>query len=1136
LSGAAELLTRLRAMGVHLSLEDETIRLNAPKGALTPALQAELKASKTEILESLRSAQRSSFKGTSGPIPRVARQKLMPLSFAQQRLWFLQQMDPESAAYNLESAFCMKGNLDPDALDRSLHSIILRHEDLRTIFVQHDGTPYTKIADGSGWKMDRLSLDRYPGESLEQAVTRFNDETTRRPFNLEQAPLLRAYFLRSGEQEAVLVLSMHHIISDGWSMGVLIRELAENYRALLLGESPSITDLPIQYIDYSVWQREWLASGVLDRQAQYWRKQLEAAPPVVRFPPDRERSSAADPRGRRSKLVLPAGFVERLHAFGRAHDTTLFMTLLSVFMLLLSRYSGLQDVVVGSPSANRNRAELSELIGFFINNLVLRVKVEDNITFLELLRWVREATLGAYENQDLPFDYLVREIRTDRNPEHTPFFQTMFILQNFPLDELKLPELTVTPLEIDPSTGRFDLTVEVYPYRKELVVYFDYRIDLYHDATIGELQKNFKHMLESVIDNPGVLLEYVPLWPESEREELLNFGNPPTVAMPAGALLLDALTTVVKETPDRIAVRAGTESLTYAELDDRAERLSVRLQQAGASRGSLIPVCLNRSTELLVALLAVLKAGAAYVPLDPASPKHRIRAILDDILPSVLISESSLFPLLEPYRSQCLALGGSALVGCEETPVEPRTPHAEVPAPADLAYVIFTSGSTGNPKGVEITHGALANFLKSMSKEPGFTSQNRILAVTTVSFDIAGLELFLPLYVGGETIIALEPGDLPTLLDDLARVRPTVMQATPAMWQMLISAGWEGDAALTAFCGGEALTPTLAAALLPRVKALWNMYGPTETTIWSSVYRVPSAVGTSIPLGGPIQNTRFYVLDAGMEPVPFGVTGELYIGGIGLARGYFRRPELTAESFTIAPFGETDRLYRTGDLVRRRRDGTIEFLGRADFQVKVRGFRIELGEIEHALRQQPEIAECVMLLREDAGQKELVAYLVFYPGQTVSLASLRRRLRERIPDYMIPAKTVTLPALPRLPNGKLDRSKLPSPDQAQNPVDRSAYGFIHNLPAHPTESAIARVFQDLLHTDRVGIDQSFFDLGAHSLLLVKAHERLRQELAPNLRLVSFFQYPTIAELAAHIDQCRVAAGEIGNAGHDTETG
>jgi amino acid adenylation domain-containing protein len=1127
MSNAAELLERLRTIGVQLSLEDERIRLNAPKGALTPALQAELKASKPELLELLRLAQQNGRRGTAGFIPKVPRQELMPLSFAQQRLWFLQQMDPESRAYNLLAGVRMEGNLDANLLERSLHRIILRHENLRTSFVQYDGSPYTRITDGSGWKMDTLALDYHPNESLEQAVTRFAEERANKPFDLEQVPLLRAYLLRSGEQEWVLLLSMHHIISDGWSMGILVRELAENYRALRIEEPPRITDLAVQYLDYSVWQREWLATGVVERQMQHWRRCLEGAPPVVLFPQDRARPSATTARGRRSKLVLAAEMVERLQAFGRAHDATLFMTMLSAFMLLLSRYSGLEDVVVGSASAGRSRAELSEVIGFFVNNLVLRAKVEGNITFVELLQRVRESTLGAYENQDVPFDHLVRELRTDGNPEYAPLFQTMFILQNFPLEELQLPEVTISPLEFDTQTARFDLTVEIYPFRKELWVNFDYRIDLYDDVTIAELQRSFMHVLEFVTANPSVSLESVPLLPESAREELLNFGNPSPVTLPSGSLLLDAFKKAVNKTPTKIAVRAGMQSLTYSELNDSADKLCGRLQRAGASPGSLIPVCLNRSAELLVALLAVLKSGAAYVPLDPASPKHRITAILDDLQPCVLVSENSLLPLLERYQSQCLALDGDVLEGDEAPAGKTTASLIETPAPDSLAYVIFTSGSTGKPKGVEISHLALANFLDSMCREPGFTSRDRILAVTTASFDIAGLELFLPLYVGGEVIVALAPGDLPALLDDLVRVRPTVMQATPALWQMLIGGGWEGDADVTALCGGEALSPTLAAALLTRVKGLWNMYGPTETTVWSSVVRVNSATGTSIPIGGPIQNTRFYVLDSRKEPVPFGVVGQLYIGGDGLARGYFKRPELTVERFSIAPFGKDERLYQTGDLVRRRRDGTIEFLGRADFQVKLRGFRIELAEIEHALRQQAEIDECVVVLREDGEQKELAAYVVFHPGRAISGAQLRNRLRERIPDYMIPVSTVVLDALPRLPNGKLNRSQLPAPDRTRDFAEGFSQESPHHFSSNATESAITKVFQELLHTNRIGIDQRFFDLGVHSLLLVKAHDRLRRELDPGLRLVSLFRYPSVASLAAHIDGCRTPKVEIG---------
>ena len=1125
MSSAAELLKQLRALGVQLHLEGDVLRLNAPKGALTPELQMQLKAAKQEILSLLRTIQQNGSNAGTAPMVRVERRELMPLSYAQQRLWFLNQMQPESGAYGLLYLFRIEGDLDEEVLEESLKRIVLRHEALRTNFVQREGSPFTTIRDGMNWRLEKRLLDRRGGETLESAAARFAESVVDDPFQLETGPLFRAYLLRVAEGEQVLTLSIHHIVSDGWSMGVLVREWIENYRALRAGETPRMQELPVQYVDYAEWQRQWLEGGVLERQMLYWRKQLEGAPAVAMFPPDHSRLLDGRTPGRRVKRILPAEMAAQLGAFSRAHDSTLFMTMLATFTLLLSRYSGQRDVVVGTPSANRSRTELSELIGFFVNNLVLRVDVQDGISFLELLARVRETTLGAYEHQDAPFDHLVRASQSDRNPEYSPLFQTMFILQNFPLEEVQLPGVHVSHLELDDTIARFDLTVEIYPFRNELHLYFDYRTDLYDEATIDGLQESFEHVLRSVMRTPEALVEAVPLMVEEAKEALIQWGNPAAVGTSADVLVVDALERFAAETPDKIAVRAGEQSLMYAELNARANALAARLQLAGAGRGSLVPVCLHRSTELLVALFAVLKTGAAYVPLDPIYPAHRIAGILEDVKPDVLVTERSLLSLLSAYERQCIFMDELDF----EDAHDGEQSLQEQTAREDLAYVIFTSGSTGRPKGVEVSHGALANFLEAMRVAPGFTREDRILAVTTVSFDIAGLEMFLPIYVGGEVVVALAPGDLPTLLADLEREKPTVMQATPALWQMLVSAGWEGDAALTILCGGEALTPQLASSLLSRSKALWNMYGPTETTIWSSALRIHAADGASVPVGGPIRNTTFYVLDAQHEPVPLGVTGELYIGGAGLARGYLHREELTAERFVRASFGDGERLYRTGDLVRRRRDGTLDFLGRTDFQVKLRGFRIELGEIEHALRQQPEVAESVVLLRDAGAEKELIAYLVLRADETLTYAQLRQRLRERLPEYMVPANLVVLSQFPRLPNGKLDRSKLPAPETEEQTQMELAHDR-DDQTATATEAAIAKVFRELLHTDKIGVEQRFFDMGAHSLMLVKAHDRLRRELDPELLLVSFFQYPSVFSLARHIDQRRASAGETVHAG------
>ena len=1102
-----ELLTHLRSLGVRLYLEEDKLRLNAPKGLLTPELQAELKANAPELIKMLRAMKEPGSRAHAVPMERVERTEWMPLSFAQQRIWFLQQLDKASVAYNLMGVLRIEGDLNQEVLERSLKAVLLRHEALRTCFRQLEGSPYTSIRSGEDWKMQRSEMDRLPGESTEKALWRYVDTVVQRPFDLEKGSLWRAFLLKD-RQIHFLVICVHHIVSDGWSMGVAVQEITENYKAFAAGVEPPLESLPIQYADYAEWQRKWFSSGVLDRQLEYWRCQLKDAPPITVFPHDRKALSTSSATGRRSKHVLPASLVAEIKKFSRAQESTLFMVMLSAFMILLARYSGQKDVVVGSPSANRNRAELSKLIGFFVNNLVLRAQVDEDISFLTLLKRIRETARDAYEHQDVPFDRLVQELQIDRNPDVSPLFQTMLILQNFQMDALQLPGMTITPMENDAVNARFDLTVEMYPVRNELHLYFDYRSDLYDHETILEIQASYEQVLRHVIAHPDTTTGRIPLLSPQQRQVVLLSSIGPAAKF-SDKLLLAALYQHAKETPDRIAVRSGDKQLSYAELALQVDRIANALHQAHVSRGALVPVLLKRSTDLLAALLGVLQAGAAYVPLDPIYPKQRIAGILTDVQPTVILTERGLTSLVEEWSERCLLFEDAGFAGGQQ-----ETPPAILPATADdLAYVIFTSGSTGKPKGVEISHGALANLLNSMRREPGLTSSDRLLAVTTISFDIAALEFFLPIYAGAELVIAREPGNLPALLHDLDTVRPSFLQATPSLWQMLLSANWKGDLSLTALCGGEALTGDLAALLTPMVGSLWNMYGPTETTIWSSVYRVGAADKASVPIGGPIDNTQLFVLDAQLEPVPIGVAGELYIGGAGLARGYFGQPELTASRFVANPFDTGTMLYRTGDLVRMRRDGRFDFLGRTDFQVKLRGFRIELGEIEHAMRQQPEIYECVVLLRDSEGEKALVAYVVYRSGETLSSSQLQQRMRERIPEYMVPSSVVVLASLPRLPNGKLDRSRLPAPEAAKiEAVDAMVSGSA-------TEVAITRVFQELLHLQRIDVKKRFFEFGAHSLLLVRAHDQLRRALYADLQLVSFFHYPSISALATNIDTC-----------------
>jgi amino acid adenylation domain-containing protein len=915
---------------------------------------------------------------------------------------------------------------------------------------------------------------------------------------------------------------MHHIVSDGWSIGVLVREFAELYPACAQGRQHSLPPLAIQYVDFAAWQRTWLESGELDRQLPYWKKQLAGAPPVVGFPPDHRRHGADLFRGARSELLIPRPLVTALEQLSQRHGVTLFMTLLATFKLLLARYSGQEDIVVGSPSANRNRAELHPLIGFFVNNLVLRTDLSGNPTFAELLGRIREVTRGAYEHQDVPFDTLVHAMHAERSLEHSPLFQVMFILQNFPLEDLDLAGLRTAPLEPEVEHARFDLTVEVFPRHGEMCAYFDYNSDLYEPDTIARIQQHYLALLQAVCADPDQSIACIPLLSASERQKLIVDWNRTEAEIPA-ICFHQRVETHARTTPDRLAVMAKGDSLTYGELDQRASRIAAELRAGGAGPATLVALCIARSTDLVAALLGVAKSGAAYVPLDPGYPPGRILNIVEDAKPLVILTTTDLLPSLPAadgssfFKVICLdKLDPSAVAASRAQQDKPQIAAAH---PDNLAYVIFTSGSTGRPKGVQITHRALVNFLDSMCREPGFDSNDVLLAVTTVSFDIAALELLLPLYSGATVCIAVEPGNPEHLLADFERYRPTVMQGTPAIWKLLIAAGWKGDPNLKILCGGEALDTDLARSLLVRSQSLWNMYGPTETTIWSAVLPIEQVGWTAIPVGRPIQNTSFYVFDTLGEPTPFGVAGELWIGGEGLSRGYLNRPDLTADRFMFKSFPELTqagpgvRLYRTGDLVRYRSDGTLDFLGRMDHQVKLRGFRIELGEIENVLRNFPGVLDAVTLLRESNDDKRLVAYLVFSGGAAPAVATLRDHLRATLPDYMIPSAFVFLQELPRLPNGKLDRNALPLQEQKPD-----AGGLKFAAAATSLQQAISAAFCTVLEVEQVGVDQNFFDLGAHSLQIVRVHEELNQRIAAKVPLISFFQYPTIQTLAAFIEQ------------------
>jgi amino acid adenylation domain-containing protein len=1110
-----ELLSDLRSKSVALTLEDDALKCSAPKGVLTKELREELAARKPEIISFLRTSH-DPWREERSVIPRIDRSGLLPLSFAQQRLWFLNQLDPDSPVYNIPITVRMRGRLDIPALERALIELVHRHEDMRTSFIVVDGMPQTRIEDARDWSLQVVDVRHLSDGDENSELLEYARKIGSEPFDIMRGPLFRAALLIAGEDHHVLQLTMHHIISDGWSFGVLLREFAELYAAYTTGREPRLIPLTIQYVDFAAWQRKSLESGELERQLPYWKKQLAGSPPVLGFPADHRRRNVEMFSGSRSKLDLPKELIRDLEQLSQAHSVTLFMTLVAAFNLLLARYTGQDDIVIGSPSANRGRAELHQLIGFFVNNLVLRTDLSGNPTFAELLGRVREVTLRAYEHQDVPFDMLVRALRPERSVEHSPLFQVMFILQNFPLEDEHLPGLVTTPVELRVETARFDLTVEVFTQEKMTCAFFDYNSELYDLETIQRIQRHYLAILKSVLVDPTQAIGSIPLLSWPERQKLLVDWNGTEVPIP-DLCFHQQFEAHADTAPDRIAIMAGDHSLTYRELNDRANHIATLLRVRGAGPEMLVALCLGRSSDLVAGMLGVAKSGAAYIPLDPAYPKGRIANIFEDAKPLIALTTTDLLPLLPVGSIDVLCLDDLDAQESERTPTRQTIATTAMPVrPENLAYVIFTSGSTGRPKGVQITHRALVNFLESMQREPGFAADDVLLALTTVSFDIAGLELLLPLYTGATVCVALQPGDPSALLADIERYCPTVMQATPATWKLLVAAGWKGSSTLKILCGGEALDTVLARSLLVRSESLWNMYGPTETTIWSAVLRVEEAGASAIPVGRPIHNTSFYVLDPLGQPVPQGVPGELWIGGEGLARGYLSRPELTAERFVVSAVRDSDpgeRLYRTGDLVRYRADGTLDFFGRMDHQVKFRGFRIELGEIENTLRGCLDVLDAVTLLREDNGDKQLVAYLVCAKGEQPSLSMIRDQLRATLPEYMIPGAFVFLEEFPRLPNGKLDRAVLRAPDHSAGDSNLS---FAE--PVTTLQQSIAAAFRNVLNVEQVGLDDNFFDVGAHSLQIVKIHGELNRNLDVKIPLISFFQYPTIRSLTGFIDQ------------------
>ncbi|WP_326595001.1 non-ribosomal peptide synthetase [Streptomyces sp. NBC_01803] len=1077
-------------------------------------------------------AERLRRQARGGEQPR--RRRRFPASFSQQRLWFLDQLNPGSAAYNVPGALRVTGPLDVEIWRRCVNEIARRHEALRTTFAEADGEPVQVVADELPPELTVVDCAHLRGPGGDDGIRALAREEFARPFDLRTGPLLRMRFLRLAPDEHILLLNMHHIVADLWSTSVLFSELVTLYGAFASGGESPLPDLPIQYADYAVWQRRRLAGETSDTDLAYWRDTLHGAPPMLELPTDRPRPPVQSTRGGSVPFRLPAALMEDVRELSRREGVTPFMTMLAAFLVLLHRYSREEDIVVGVPVAGRSRKEIERLIGYFVNTLALRTDMSGDPSFRELLGRVRQACLGAFAHQELPFERLVEELHPRRDLSRAPVFQVSFVFQNIPIPEFDAGGLRIEFLEVESSTARFDLELQVFEWPDGLSGWFEYNTDLFDAATVERMAAHLALLVRNLVADPGASLAGVPMLDPAEETALRRRDAATRRDWPEPLLAHRRFAEQAARTPDAEALRCAGTALTYAELDGRANQLARRLRRLGVGPDTLVGICLERSPEMVVALLAVLKAGGAYVPIDPGFPPDRVAFMLDDSRLPVLLTQREVLTGLPPVKAEALCLDEIRA----ELDAEPAGPLAAPVDADDLAYVIYTSGSTGRPKGVQIPHRALGNFLHAMRERPGIDAGDSLLAVTTFSFDIAMLELLLPLVEGARVILAGR--DVATdgrrLADALDTSGATMMQATPSTWRMLLDAGWTGGRGLRALAGGEALPADLARRLVARGVELWNMYGPTETTIWSSVARVGDG---PVTLGEPIANTELHVLDGDGRPVPPGVPGELCVGGAGLARGYLGRPELTAERFIADPFaahpfaadpfaadpftvdsltaGQDARLYRTGDLVRRRADGALEFLGRLDHQVKLRGYRIELGEIESLLVGQPGVRDVVAVIREDVpGDQRLAAYLVTGAGAAAAEAErtrLRAALSEKLPGYMIPSALVFLDALPMTPNGKIDRKALPAPATA-GPGAGTAYV----APRTPDEAVLCDLFARVLGVERVGATDSFFDLGGHSLLATRLIAQLRAARGVELEVRALFQAPTPAALAPRLRQ------------------
>ena len=1130
----AHVIAEIESLGIRLWLDEGQLRYQAPKNVLTAELRNQLVAQKPAIIAFLAQARQSVIP-TIQPVVRDVGTRI-PLSFAQQRLWFLAQLEDNSSFYNIPTELHLHGPLNLQALAESFRLLEVRHEMLRTTFPEVAGQAYQQI-HLPNFTPELIDLTDLPEAQQAAEVARRSRLAMNYRFDLANGPLWQVSLLRLNATAHVLLLTLHHTIADGWSMGILMHELSALY-AQVASEAPiNLPALAIQYADYAVWQRQWLQGEELQAQLAYWRQQLADAPPLLTLPTDYPRPAVQSGQGDHVVLLLPPELVRQIKQLAQAQNATLFMTLQAAFSVLLARYSGQDDILIGTPIANRPLSEIEPLIGLFLNALVLRNNLSGNPTFRALLAQVRQTALAAFQYQAIPFELLVETLQPERSLAHSPIFQVMFNLLNNRTDALTLPGVTVQHREVEYAVAKHDLVLVMQELEPGMYAVFEYSTDLFARATIERMAGHFQVLLEAIVANPDQPVGGLPLLTAAERQQLLVEWNSDITANAGDACYHTLFELQAAQSPEAEAIRwqpapgAALACLSYHELNEQANQLAHHLRACGVGSSfgpaAIVGVCLERSAETIISLLAIFKAGGVYMPLDPALPDERI---------STLLTQSGARMILTQQQYVARLAGQDAAIICFDADAElltrqPTSHPINYSTPAHLAYVLFTSGSTGVPKGVMIEHRGMLNNLRAKIHDHGLTARDKLAQTAPPGFDISLWQFLAVLLVGGTVRIFSDEiaRDPVALLCHTEQERITVLEVVPSLFRFMLDELNADGGLRPSFAAlrwlsltGEALPPNLCnlwLASYPHIPIL-NAYGPAECSDDSThhIITAPFPPDTvTVPIGRPLPNVRLYVLDKQLQLVPIGVPGELCIGGIGVGRGYLNDPERTTAVFLPNPFvADPDaRLYRTGDAARYRADGTLEFLGRLDNQVKLRGFRIELGEIEAVLDQHEAVEQSVVVLQIAAnGEQHLVAYVTRNQREEIlSVApQWREFLAKRLPSYMLPSHFVVLDTLPLTPNGKIDRKRIPALDAAQSgAADR------YVLPRTPTEALLVRIWQEVLRLERIGIHDHFFAIGGHSLLATQVTSRLRQHFQVEVALRTIFSAPTIAELAEQID-------------------